>query len=179
MTDDFTAFVRQTQADAFRLALALCGGDVHGAADLHQASLERVWARWRKLSLDSPHAYLRAVIVRTHATRRRRFSTSREHPTGQVPDLSVPGGQDFCAEAADLTQALARLPRRQRQAVVLRYLEDLSVAEVADLMGCTVGTVKRSAHDGLNALRTLLQTDRSPLTTAVPSSTPAREVTDA
>ncbi|MBM9460755.1 sigma-70 family RNA polymerase sigma factor [Nocardioides sp. zg-536] len=55
-----------------------------------------------------------------------------------------------------LLAALRALPVRQRQAVVLRYLEDLSTAETAGLMGCTQGTVKRAAHDSLRALRSTL-----------------------
>lgn len=157
MTDDFTTFVHEAQGGAFRLALALCGGDAHEASDLLQAAFERLWARWHRLQLDDPAAYLRAVVVRTHVSRRRMAFVRRERVGHAVPDAAAtPGPHEGYAEAAVLMSALAALPRRQRQAVVLRYLEDLPVAEVAELMACTTGTVKRAAHDGLRALRARL-----------------------
>lgn len=84
-------------------------------------------------------------------------SLQREVPADEVPDTApVPDFTATTDEADRLLAALRTLPPRQRQAVVLRYLEDLSTAQTADLMGCAQGTVKRAAHDGLNALRSRL-----------------------
>lgn len=156
MTDDFTTFVGENQASAHRLALALCGGDAYEAKDLVQAALERIWMRWSKLALDDQGAYLRTVVVNTHTSTRRKGWWNRERVTGQVPEQPITGAQDGVQGVIDshvLLAGLARLPLRQRQAVVLRYLEDLSVADVARLMACSPGTVKRAAFDGLRTLR--------------------------
>jgi len=157
MKDDFEAFVTEVQPGMHNLAMALTGGDVHEARDLVQASFERIWSRWKRLTIENPRAYARTVVAREFATTRRLARWRRERLRGDAPEKVM---EDFTAasdETALLLHALARLPRRQREVVVLRYLEDLSVAEVASTLSCTEGTVKRSAHDGMRGLRAMLE----------------------
>ena len=80
--------------------------------------------------------------------------------TGELPDTVIADFADGQAFAALVRQALQALPQRQRAAVVLRYCADLPEAEVADLLGCSVGTVKTHTHRGLRALRENLEEDR-------------------
>lgn len=157
MTGDFEAFVTEVQRDMHNLALALAGGDVHEAKDLVQSSFERIWSRWNRLTIENPRAYARTVVAREFATTRRRARWRRERLRSDPPELVA---DDFSAssdQAVLLLQALGRLPRRQREVVVLRYLEDMSVAEVASILSCSEGTVKRSAHDGVRGLRAVVE----------------------
>lgn len=156
MTDDFEAFVTDVQPGMHNLALALAGGDVHEAKDLVQSSLERIWSRWGRLRIEEPRAYARTVVAREFATTRRRVWWSRERLRSQAPEMPVNDFAPSSDEAVFLLSVLASLPRRQREVVVLRYLEDLSVADVAAILSCSEGAVKRSAHDGLCALRVMV-----------------------
>jgi RNA polymerase sigma-70 factor (sigma-E family) len=134
-----------------RLAYALCG-DWHTADDAVQhtfVQLYRHWARVRPASLDS---YVRTILVnavRSQTRRRRRELTTAEPPDSVAPTTD-PGLH------LDLRRALARLPRRQREMVVLRHLENLSVSEVAEVLGVAEGTVKSQTARGVEALRRFL-----------------------
>ena len=135
----------------------LLTGDWHAAEDLVQSSLVKLYRAWPRLDTDAdPDAYLRRIMVNTHRSwwRARR---RRETPTGLLPESVT---RDDVAErqalGALVRQALAQLPRRQRALLMLRYCEDLPEAEVARLLGCSVGTVKAHAHRGLRSLRGLL-----------------------
>jgi RNA polymerase sigma-70 factor (sigma-E family) len=131
----------------------LLTGDAHLAEDLLQTVLARVWPKWRRIAKDNPEAYVRKALVHTHASWWRRRWRG-EVPHGELPDL--PGTVDVFADV-DLEQALAtairELPVRQRAVVVLRYFEDLSVADTAEVLGCTEGTVKSQASKALRSLR--------------------------
>lgn len=156
METDFATFYADAAPTLQRLATALTG-DAHDAADITHAVFERLLLKWPRLHLDNPLAYARTALVRQVATSRRSGFGKREAPTEEVDQRSVvPDFTGAAVESDRLLSALRTLPPRQRQAVVLRYLEDLSTDESADLMGCTQGTVKRAAHDGLNALRARL-----------------------
>lgn len=153
---DFDAFYEMTAPTAYRLALALIG-DPHGAQDLTQTVFERLYRHWRRLHVEDPHAYVKTVVARTLISDRRRARWTQEQlaadPSARLTQQDFSGTAD---EQQLLLHALHRLPLRQRQSVVLRYLEDMSVADVADLMQCSAGTVKRSSFDGLRNLRMLL-----------------------
>ena len=118
------------------------------AEDLLQTSLTKAWFAWRRIEGD-PEPYVRKILVNTYASWWRRKWTG-EHPTDDLPEHAAaePG-----AEATDLWQAMVRLPRRQRAVVVLRYFEDLTEAQTADLLGCSVGTVKSQCSKALAKLR--------------------------
>ncbi|HEY1134790.1 MAG TPA: SigE family RNA polymerase sigma factor [Nocardioides sp.] len=158
----FAEFARDATRPLTNLALALTG-DRAEADDLVQDTLVSLWRRWREVEPEHPFAYARAALVRTHVSSLRRPHRRRERavdatslpddlrPTGS--SAPPPGPEEASADRDVLRLALETMPTRQRQVVVLRYLEDLSVADVADLLGCTQGTVKRSTHTGLAALR--------------------------
>lgn len=156
--EGFRDFVVARSPALLRTAWMLTG-DAAAAEDLLQTALARTWPHWRRISDGQPDAYVRKVMVRTNASWRARHWT-RETPTADVPAVAAHGGAD--AQVDDriaLAAALAALPVRQRQAVVLRYFDDLSVEAVADLMGSSPGTVKSQSAKGLTKLRAALAED--------------------
>jgi RNA polymerase sigma-70 factor (sigma-E family) len=155
----FAAYVRDRGEHHLRVAVLLTG-DWHAAQDLVQESLVKLYRAWPKLRLDGdPDAYLRRIMVNTHRSWWR-ARWRRETPAGELPDTVIADFADGQAFAAPVRQALQALPQRQRAAVVLRYCADLPEAEVADLLGCSVGTVKTHTHRGLRALRKNFEEDR-------------------
>jgi len=138
--------------DAYRVAYRLLG-DRTEAEDVAQEACARTYSRWASVR---DHAEPWCVRVasnlaldllrgRTRAIRRNeRLKTNDKTPTSMLE------------ERLDLYAALQRLPRRQRETVVLRYLGDLSEAQTADLIGCSVGSVKTHASRGLAALREVI-----------------------
>ncbi|MGL5816835.1 MAG: SigE family RNA polymerase sigma factor [Phycicoccus sp.] len=150
---EFTEFVRASSPRLLRLAWMLTGS-AHAAEDLVQAALERLYVRWSRLDEGGRHAYARRVVVNLHTdTLRRR---SREHVSDRVPERAVEDTTEQHADAERLRRALAHLPARERQCVVLRHHGDLSEREVADLLHVSTGTVKSSTSRGLARLRELL-----------------------
>ena len=118
------------------------------AEDLVQATLLKTWGSWGEVH-TSHEAFARRVMVNTYITWwRRRWNGER--PTEELPEVATT--ESDSSASLDLRAALARLPRRQRTVVVLRYFEDLTESEVATLMGCSVGTVKSQASKALAKL---------------------------
>ncbi|MGH3235494.1 MAG: SigE family RNA polymerase sigma factor [Streptosporangiaceae bacterium] len=161
----FAAYVRERGDHHLRVAVLLTG-DWHAAEDLVQASLVKLYRAWPRLDTGAdPDAYLRRIMINTQRSWWR-ARWRRETPTALLPE-SAPGDDiaDRQALGALVRQALATLPRQQRAVLVLRYCEDLPEAEVAGLLGCTVGTVKTHAHRGVRSLRDLLggEFDRYPV----------------
>ncbi|MFG2053944.1 SigE family RNA polymerase sigma factor [Micromonospora sp. NPDC048930] len=149
----YVAFVETAWQRHIRLAMLLTG-DRWRAEELLQDSLVKVYERWRRLSrLDDPHAYLRRALVNNHTSgwRRRR----RESLVADVPDRAAPAG-DIGPDAVVLRRALMSLPAKQRAVVVLRHYEDLTEREVAQVLGCSVGTVKSQNARALDKLRHFL-----------------------
>lgn len=124
------------------------------AEDLLQTALVRAWSAWRRIEGD-PEPYVRRILVNTYSSWwRRRWRA--ELPAGEVPEPVGGHANDAHTQVHDreqLWQALLRLPARQRAALVLRYFEDLTEAEIADTMGCSVGTVKSQTSRALAKLR--------------------------
>jgi RNA polymerase sigma-70 factor (sigma-E family) len=134
-----------------RTALLLCG-DSHRADDLVQTAITRLYVHWRKASeAQDLDAYVRKILVRTFLNDQRRGWFQRERVTAEPVDRPAPAA-DPDAKAV-LHAALATVPARQRAALVLRFLCDLPVAEVAAQLGCAEGTVKSLTSDGLKSLR--------------------------
>ncbi|WP_433333577.1 SigE family RNA polymerase sigma factor [Spirillospora sp. CA-294931] len=133
------------------------------AEDLLQEAMAKAWFAWRRLG-DEPEPYVRKIMVTTFVSWRRRRWRG-ETPTGDLPDTETARDATSAADERDvLWRALGRLPARQRAVIVLRYYEDLSEAQTADLLGCSVGTVKSQASRALAKLRvddSLLSADMS------------------
>jgi RNA polymerase sigma-70 factor (sigma-E family) len=149
----FAAYVRERGDHHLRVAVLLTG-DWQAAEDLVQASLVKLCRAWPRLDTRTdPDAYLRRIMVNTHRSWWR-ARWRRETPAAVLPEGAA--GDDMTdrqAVGAVVREALARLPRQQRAVLVLRYCEDLPEAEVAEVLGCSVGTVKTHAHRGVAALR--------------------------
>lgn len=148
---EFAEFVDANAARLRRTAYLLCG-DWHRAEDLVQVAFLKVYKSWSKVSA-SPLGYARQTLTNTVIDESRRFWRN-ERPTYPLPDtVSASYDQDA---SMDLRRAMAALPPRQRAAIVLRYWDDLPIAEVARLLDCTEGTVKSQCAKGLAALRGLV-----------------------
>jgi RNA polymerase sigma-70 factor (sigma-E family) len=148
----FREFVAARSARLFRTALLMVG-DYQLAQDLVQEALVKTYVAWPRLrDVGNAEAYTRRVIVTTSMSWRRRRSF-HERPFETLPEGVVADVADLIAADADLWTHLHALPPRQRAAVVLRYCQDLSEAQTAELMGCSVGSVKRHASRGLAKLR--------------------------
>jgi len=152
---EFTAFMSE-HAGTLRYTAWLLVGDAERADELVQHALVRTYGAWPRARTD-PLAYTRRVLVnlRTDTWRRRR----REVLTApdELPDAAVDATAPGRAEARDrLLRALAQLTPYQRRVVVLRYLVDLSEADVAADLGVGVGTVKSTASRSLAVLRAAL-----------------------
>ena len=154
----FAAYVRDRGDHHLRVAVLLTG-DWHAAEDVVQASLVKLYRAWPKLRPDSdPDAYLRRIMVNLNRSWWR-ARWRRETPVGELPETVIEDFADGQALGAQVRQALEALPRRQRAVLVLRYYADLPEAEVADLLGCSCGTVKTHTYRGLRAVRELLGKD--------------------
>ncbi|HET8559255.1 MAG TPA: SigE family RNA polymerase sigma factor [Marmoricola sp.] len=151
MDDGFDDFVRAC-APRLLATAALLTRERDKAEDLLQTTLLKTWSAWSRIE-DHPEAYARRTMVNTYTSWwRRRWNA--EVPTGELPDRGR-AGVDTAASTAlaiDLRRAIDRLPRRQRAVVVLRWFEDLTEAQVAEVMGCSVGTVKSQASKALRKL---------------------------
>jgi RNA polymerase sigma-70 factor (sigma-E family) len=146
--ESFEGFVAARSGALLRTAYLLTQ-DNHLAEDLLQTSLAKAWSSWDRIQ-TSPEAYVRRILVNTYSTWwRRRWNG--EAPVGELPDVEQ-YDRDGSSEH-ELRSALARLPKRQRTVIVLRFFEDLTEAETARLMDCTVGTVKSQASKALAKLR--------------------------
>lgn len=150
----FAEFVATRSAALMRLAHVLTG-DQHAAEDLLQSALVRAAARWGRIH-TAPEAYVRKIMYREQVSGWRRRARRPETPMAQLPE--VPGfGPDSSAEARVVLQAALRaLPARKRAVLVLRYLEDLPESQVAELLGCSVGTVRSQTYKALAQVRSEL-----------------------
>ena len=118
------------------------------AEDLLQTSLAKAWFAWKRID-GNPEPYVRRILVNTYASWWRR-KWNGEHPTDELPERVT---DESGSEPTDLWRAMERLPRRQRAVVVLRYFEDLTEAQAAEVLGCSVGTVKSQCSKALAKLR--------------------------
>jgi RNA polymerase sigma-70 factor (sigma-E family) len=149
--EEFRLFVEQRYAKLLRTAYLLTGSPDR-AEDLLQSALLATMSRWR--AMDHPDAYVRQVMI-NHLVSRWRRRHVVEVLTAAPPER--PDSADWSPELRDeLWQALGRLPARMRAVLVLRYWEDLSEAQTADALGCSVGSVKSQASRGLARLRELV-----------------------
>jgi len=152
--DGFRGFVESRSPALLKTAVLLSGGDRHAAEDLLQNALVKAAGRWQRI--DEPEAYVRQILYRQQISRWRLKWPRREVSVAELPE---PGGAADASAAAELRLvmrgALARLTPRQRTVLVLRYFEDLPEADVARILGCSVGTVRSTTHRSLARLRAL------------------------
>src|SRR6516162_7262334 len=150
----FEDFVRARSGSLLRTALLLTGQSRAEAEDLLQLALERAYRHWPRIcGSEGPERYVRRILASASADRWRRLA---RRPEQAIPIGGGPVVPDRTAEVADrdyLLRALAALPPRQRAVLVLRYFDDLSEAETAAMLGCSLGTVKSQAARGLSRLR--------------------------
>jgi RNA polymerase sigma-70 factor (sigma-E family) len=160
--DDFADFVHRWSPALLRVAFLLTSD--HGLAeDLLQTALMKTSRRWRHLpDRDHAYSYVRRVLVTTHTSwyRRRRV---REVLVDQWPDVADASSGGSSSGLGDALVALNALPTRMRAVIVLRFYEDLSEADTAAALGCSLGTVKSQSSRGLARLRDLLGTPTSTL----------------
>lgn len=146
--DEFAEFANGAAPRLLRTAW-LISGDAHRAEDLVQSAMLKVYLRWGHLRSRQPLAYARKCILNDHIDDHRR--RRRETTVSVMPETAH---HDHGPEDADrVTRLLATLPPRERQVVVLRHYVGLPEAEVADLIGVSLGTVKSAASRGLAKLR--------------------------
>jgi RNA polymerase sigma-70 factor (sigma-E family) len=150
---DYAEFYASAWPRLFRLTYAI-SGDVGQAEDAVQSALAKAHASWRRVtSADHPEAYVRRMAVNEALGVRRRAWWKSER-SGPVPDVGVAGSAEHAVvERAELWDALLQLAPRQRAVLVLRYYEDLSEQQIAEVLGCSRGTVKSQASNALAALR--------------------------
>lgn len=135
-----------------RMATLLCG-DAHRADDVVQETITKLYVHWPRIGgVENLDAYVRTMLLRTFLDERRRGWWRRVRLTGESPDRPAAAAGDP-EDRVVLRAALAAVPARQRAVLILRFLYDLSVAEVADMLGCTEGTVKSQTSHGLAAIR--------------------------
>src|SRR5512134_2500538 len=153
----FVEFAEAVRGQLRRTAYLLCG-DWERASDHVQEGLIRVYVAWPRLTrAGREHGYARKAVVSAFLDHARRRS-STEVPA--EPDHNVPSGQDVAESVAlrtALMSALTGLPSRQRACVVLRFFDDLSVADTAAVLGCTEGTVKSQTSRALASLRSTFE----------------------
>lgn len=148
---EFTDFVVERTHALFRVAYALTGQQ-HAAEDLLQGALAKAAQRWPKISSNA-EGYIRRIIYHDHVSIWRRMSRRRESPVAIPPEHAVEDASSETVLRLTLREAVLSLPPRQRAVVVLRYLEDLSEREVAEMLGCSQGTVASQASRALARLR--------------------------
>ena len=156
--DDIDQFVRGRYLALRRTAYLLCA-DWHRAEDLVQGTLIKVVVVARRHPVESLDAYSRQVLLRLFLDENRRLWRRREKSWADPVEVADSASGDSDLKLTVLS-ALRGLPPRQRATVVLRYWEDRSVEETADLLGISPGTVKSQSAKGLAALRTVLHDDR-------------------
>jgi RNA polymerase sigma-70 factor (sigma-E family) len=152
---EFADWMAARQVALVRTAYLLTGSQ-HAAEDLVQATLTRLYLSWDRIS-DRQHvdAYARRVLLNEHRSTWRRTSRRPEVLSDAVPEAAL-APAEYDGEREAVWRFVQALPPRQRAVIVLRYYEDLSEAQIADLLGISAGTVKSQASRALASLRALV-----------------------
>jgi RNA polymerase sigma-70 factor (sigma-E family) len=152
--EDFVEFATAAAPQLRRTAFLLCG-NWHTAEDLTQATLTKMFVSWRRIrQREAVFAYASRTLVNTYIADKR-TKRSGEFVTDTVPELFA---EAIGPETRMVVMAaLATLPPRARAVVVLRYWADMSVEEVATVLGCSTGTVKSQASRAMDKLRVVLE----------------------
>ena len=154
---DFAAYMAARQPSLLRTAYLLTG-DRHTAEDLVQVAFAKLYLSWDKVQRrELVDGYVRRILVNEHSSLWRRAFKRREVVSDALPETHTVDRTDD-GESAALWAFVQTLPRKQRAVVVLRYYEDLSEAETADVLGISVGTVKSQSSRALAAMRARVHT---------------------
>lgn len=168
---EYVEFVTARLAQLHRAAYLLCG-DAHRADDLVQVTVTKLYTRWGQArNADNLDGYVHRMLVRVFIDERR-LAWSRVrlvHNTPEVPNRQPNQGHADVETRDVVVRALNRLPVGQRTAVVMRYLCDMSVQEVAETMRCSTGNVKSQTARGLALLREVLKSEQVAEAFAVPA----------
>lgn len=160
--EEFTAYLHARQPSLLRTAYLLTG-DRHQAEDVLQTSLAKLYLAWDKVrDRDSVDAYVRRIMVNENNSLWRRGWKKREHATEVVPEGAPHHDTYDDGRGAALWDVVRTLPPKARAVVVLRYYEQLSEAETADVLGISVGTVKSQCSRAIGALRERVPADLHP-----------------
>lgn len=152
----FAEFAAVRSGALIRVAYVLTG-DQHAAEDLLQTALTKAAAHWGRIH-TAPEGYVRQVMYREQVSGWRRRARRRETVMADVPDRAAAVPEISAETRLSLQQALCALPPGKRAVLVLRYLEDLPEAQVASILGCSVGTVRSQTHKAITQLRAALAT---------------------
>ncbi len=154
---EYVEYVTARLPALHRAAFLLCGGDADRADDVVQSMITRLYQRWRQASrADNLDAYVHRMLVHTFVDEKRRaWSRVRLLPvSAESSAADAPVEPHSAVDDRDaLVAALRTLPPRQRAVLVLRFLLDRPVEEVAEILGCSAGTVKSQTSRGLSILR--------------------------
>ncbi len=151
--EEFVEFATGAAPRLRRTAYLLCG-NWHTAEDLAQTTLAKMFVSWRRISRqDAVYAYANRTLVNAYLADRRRLR-ARELLAGWLPERAVESAGPEVRMV--VLEALATLPPKTRVVVVMRYWADLSVDQVAELLGCSPGNVKSQSSRGLDKLRVML-----------------------
>jgi RNA polymerase sigma-70 factor (sigma-E family) len=150
----FEDFVRARSGSLLRTALLLAGQNRAEAEDLLQVALERAYRHWpRVMRTEEPERYVRRILANASADRWRRIGRRAAHAVPTHQEAGIPDRTAELAERDYLLRVLATLPPGQRAVLVLRYFDDLSEGQTAQMLGCSVGTVKSQTARALERLR--------------------------
>jgi RNA polymerase sigma-70 factor (sigma-E family) len=152
--ESFVNFVTERGTALLRTASLLCGAR-SDAEDILQTALEKAYRHWAKISTEgnNPEPYVRRILVNLTVSRARRWRVLREVHMPSPPEMPSASETANVELRGVLIDELRRLGPRQRAVLVLRYWEDMSEADTAKMLGCSVGTVKSQAARGLARLR--------------------------
>ena len=156
-TSDYPSFYVATWSRLVRTTYAICG-DRQLAEDAAQTAFAHAYASWARVQrADDSMAYVRRIAVNAALKQQQKAYRRRESVMDVLPERAAAAGEDELVNHDEVWRALQGLPPRQRAVVVLRYYEDLSEQQIADVLRCRPGTVKSQASAALARLRTLLQ----------------------
>jgi RNA polymerase sigma-70 factor (sigma-E family) len=159
---DFAAYLQARQASVLRTAYLLTG-DRHTAEDLAQTAFAKLYLAWDRVrDQGSMDGYLRRILVNENNSLWRRGWKKREHVTDELPEPVPHVDQHDDGRSGALWDLVQTLPKKARAVLVLRYYEELSEAETAEVLGISVGTVKSQTSRALAALRERTPADLNP-----------------
>jgi RNA polymerase sigma-70 factor (sigma-E family) len=152
---DFVEFVAARWTSLYRLAYLLTASPI-AAEDLLQTTLEKAYMSWSRIGrMEFPEAYVRRMLANALVSSRRR-AWLREVPSDSMPETAGDVIDVGVLDRSLLWPLVCALPVRQRAVIVLRYYEDLTEAQIADVIGCAPGTVKSQTSAAMKALRRAL-----------------------